>query len=727
MSKYSTLLNILEQLRFEAPPSYKRYFPAANKTEKLDQARSRTFIHLFLKVKFGLLDFSERETHITDDTGDGGIDAYYIDGQLRVIYLIQSKFRTNEKNFESREIAFTELLNMDIERIIKEGCKEDEHNNRYNDKIQKLINKVQAIEDIARYEYKVIILANIREAKRSHLKKLVPGYKCDVYNFEKCYSELVFPMVSGTYYNASDLYLNIDLTNKDFSRSRISYPVETEHTDCEITVLFVPTIEIAKILYKYKNAILKFNPRSYLTLSKNPVNTEIANTIKNKNTNEFSLFNNGITMLSDETGLHDKVGRKNRAQLYVKNAQIINGGQTAYTLSTIYENAITSGEDAEKIFADKEVMLKVITFIDVDNNNELEILALIEAISKATNRQTAVQEADRRANDKIQIEIQKQLFEKYGYFYERKRGEYFDGLTNKYVDKSKVVDRETFLRVAHALQGFPAQARRNSDKVLFKEEKFHSILDDISVLENILFGYICFRYLDTLKKRINKVKDSRSGLTEYGHALIYGFYAVVYVAFFESSSMLTLENRVEECVQAALSKWLQFEDFVREQRHNHDYFRRISATESNAETLEANYQGYYKGRTLNEDLRTFFRITKRPSDSAQLEPTSQNPVTSYAKSSKPKQSTADIAASLEVKSGQDLFMAACVRLTFENGQDTFSRSQILDEMRKATDHYEKKFSKNLSRYIDQLVRQNKIVKLPDNYFKLAHNVKKKFE
>jgi hypothetical protein len=49
---------------------------------------------------------------------------------------------------------------------------------------------------------------------------------------------------------------------------------------------------------------------------------------------------------------------------------------------------------------------------------------LHKEISRATNQQTAVDDADRRSNDKIQIELQK-----YGLFYERKRGEFFDGLS----------------------------------------------------------------------------------------------------------------------------------------------------------------------------------------------------------------------------------------------------------------------------------------------------------
>ncbi|MFZ2255350.1 MAG: hypothetical protein WAW59_04975 [Patescibacteria group bacterium] len=71
MIKYSTLVTILDAIRKEAPESYKFYHPVETDTEQLNKARSRALVHLFLKVKFGLLKFSEREELVTDGTNDG--------------------------------------------------------------------------------------------------------------------------------------------------------------------------------------------------------------------------------------------------------------------------------------------------------------------------------------------------------------------------------------------------------------------------------------------------------------------------------------------------------------------------------------------------------------------------------------------------------------------------------------------------------------------------------
>ncbi len=141
MSKFDTLVNILDEIRKEAPESYKFYHPLETEIHKLNKARSRSYIHLFLKVRFGLLTFIEREEYVTDGSNDGGIDGYFIDSDQKIIYFIQSKFRESKENFESREIKYEELINMDIDRIT-EGEKKYENGNSYNDKIQNLINTI---------------------------------------------------------------------------------------------------------------------------------------------------------------------------------------------------------------------------------------------------------------------------------------------------------------------------------------------------------------------------------------------------------------------------------------------------------------------------------------------------------------------------------------------------------------------------------------------------------
>lgn len=608
MSKYDTLINILDRIRFEAPVTATRYRPKHDDLERLNQARSRALIHLYLKVSFGLLEFMDREKLITDGKQDGGIDAYFIDESEKKIILVQSKFRTHAGNFENKEIALPELLQMDVDRI-SDGESTDENGNEYNGKIQQLLRELSEIPDTGRYTFKVVILANLKHIKQSALSKLSGGFPVEVFDFNRTYKELVFPVVTGTYYNQSELCISLNLTNKSSSSARISYNVETEYKDCDITVVFVPTEEIGRILYKYKNSILKFNPRCYLELRSNEVNKDIYETITNKKTNEFALFNNGITMLSDDTSFNERIGQKDKAQIIIENPQIINGGQTAFTLSRIFEEMIEGKRD-KTIFNNKEVLLKIITFGKSASADEGHKLKLIEEISKATNRQSQVSDADRRSNDKIQIELQDQLFDQFGVYYERKKGEYSDGVRDKYISRNQIIDREVMLRLAMACAGYPAQARRSSSRVIFQEDNFTKFLSDATSSVKYFYAYLCHQHLISLEKDMAEDSQDPYGTTSYGQAIRYGKYAVTSVVvskhFIDQTSIDDIANHV----RIIIGQWLQFETYASEKKENSDYFQIHHKEDETTTTRNYNYDGYYKGRTLNSDLFKYFKLKR---------------------------------------------------------------------------------------------------------------------
>jgi len=498
MTKYKILIKILDAIIQEAPANMtQRYYRKADNLEYLNQSRAKAFIHLYLKVTFGLLNFNEREHFITDGSHDGGVDGYYINPDNKTIYFIQSKFRTNDTNFENKQIDLSEILAMDINRIL-DGEEYDENQNLYNGKIKQLQREISSIDDIARYSYQVVLLANLKGVSLSSLRKLTEGFACTVFDHEKCYNDLVFPVISGTYYSASDLSINIDLSNKN-AGSKISYTVTTKKGECEITVLFVPAIELGRIMLKYKNSILKYNPRSYLGHEGKKVNNSIKSTIIDNATNEFALFNNGVTLLSDETYINEKIGQKNKAQLIVKNPQIINGGQTSYTLSRIYEKH--SGNDVETIFQSKEVLIKIITLIE--NTDHYSKIELIKEISNATNQQTPVINADKFANDNLQISIQKLLFDSHGILYERKRGEFADGVYNDYISEKSILERNLFYRMYFSSNGHVAKARQK--KLFMKQEIEYDDLLAGEALNNTYFGYLCFMKIRKLKNPKQKV------------------------------------------------------------------------------------------------------------------------------------------------------------------------------------------------------------------------------
>jgi len=448
MTRYELLINVLDRLRAEAPATFKTFHPDPKNIEAIGHARSLAYVHLLLKVYFGLLTFAERDEWITEGTEDGGVDAYFIDLDRRILYFVQSKFRQTEANFEERHVSAEDLLMMDIDRMIQ-GHREDAKAKRYNGRVQKMIDAIKGIEDIGRYQYKVVILANAKGVTLEKLRVLTGGLPTELIDHEEAYGRLLFPLLTGTYYTAESLKLAINLANK--SNEGISYDVKTEFATCNITAVFVPALEVAKAMYRYRNSVLKFNPRSYLGHEGRQVNSAIRASIESRATNEFALFNNGITVLSDETFLNRKFGFKDSAQLVLTNPQIINGGQTAYTLSVIYRERLA--EQNFEAFEGKEVLLKIITFLAPKSAGDTKKIELIEAISRATNQQTVVSNADRRANEEPFQALQRRLFEATGMLLERKRGEFEDGIREGYLQRDEVIDRTLFFRAALATTG----------------------------------------------------------------------------------------------------------------------------------------------------------------------------------------------------------------------------------------------------------------------------------
>jgi hypothetical protein len=546
VTSYELLVNVLDRLRSEAPAEFKKYHASPPDNEQVNAARSRAFLHLYLKVRFGLLTFNEREDQLTEGTDDGGIDAYYIDTEHRIIYFLQSKFRITEKNFESKSIDPEELLSMDIGRIT-EGHEESVAQVPYNSRIKAMLRKIKSINDIGRYSYQVVILANVKGITRQKIAQLTGGFPTEVIDHVKCYASLVFPLLAGTFFTADKLNLSLSLSNKS-AGAKISYTVATEHTKCEITVVFVPTLEIAKAMHKYRNSILQFNPRSYLGHEGKNVNTEIRKSIESRTTNEFALFNNGLTVLSDESYLNERIGQKDRAQLVLVNPQIINGGQTAYTLSMIYCENI--GGDVEKLFAEKEVLVKIITFDESSGISPSQKMTLIEDISRATNQQTAVTIADRRSNDNYIKEFQNALFQKAGILMERKRGEFEDGIRAGYVSAGDIVDRNLIFRVVLAFkQRFTSAASR---KVASKMNMvFPSATDDATV-DRCAFG------LMVLKRLVMKTKGRPSKAIMKVHLLQTYFAAALWYA-----PNLTNEQRHRAIEMAVSEVDHQWELFVR--------------------------------------------------------------------------------------------------------------------------------------------------------------------
>lgn len=264
------------------------------------------------------------------------------------------------------------------------------------------------------------------------------------------------------------------------------------------------TVTGKSIAHAVKTAGLHiFESNARLPLLRSEINKEIAATLdKPDGCKLFWNFNNGLTILCRDFSW-------NNERLDLKEAQIVNGCQTAYTLS----------KNAEKL-DHVEVMCRIIRKSEP---------TLSERIRRATNLQNAIIERDLRSGDRIQKTLQRD-FKRRGYFYERKRDEYKNfvaelGKTNVVAQFQKGnVDNLYLAQLALAFwHEKPAPAKMQAKKIFIRaatppEEElptgfYDSVFHENIVVEELLFPYLVSEYLydkfaigyrPQLKKRTRK-------------------------------------------------------------------------------------------------------------------------------------------------------------------------------------------------------------------------------
>jgi hypothetical protein len=79
-------------------------------------------------------------------------------------------------------------------------------------------------------------------------------------------------------------------------------------------------------------------------------------------------------------------------------------------------------------------------------------------------------------------------------------------------------------------------------------------------------------------------------------------------------------------------------------------------------------------------------------------------------------STSTIAQKIDIKTGPDLVLAASAYLTLGKGLESFSRQELLGEMKNAKAYYKTTYSGNLSRYLATLIKSGNLNQVAgDNY------------
>lgn len=194
-----------------------------------------------------------------------------------------------------------------------------------------------------------------------------------------------------------------------------------ENKDYSSYLAIIPGSKLAEIYEKYGPRLLEQNVRSFLQFT-GKINKGIRNTILNE-PHMFMAFNNGIAATAEEVKIIDQPDKQGKAIGYIKDFQIVNGGQTT---ASIYHTWKKHKADVSSIF----VPLKL-TIIK-DSQNFGEIVGRIAEYANTQNKISASDLSSNRENLVILEKLSRTVWapQRQGqsyqtrWFFERSRGQY---------------------------------------------------------------------------------------------------------------------------------------------------------------------------------------------------------------------------------------------------------------------------------------------------------------
>jgi hypothetical protein len=380
-----------------------------------------------------------------DGSGDLGIDGYWVDEANSSLLLFQSKFSSVGSGRLDRRVvqefieASAALTRPDFVREHGNALIQD----AYPDLLQLLLDDA--------YSLRLIIITNLRVQPAA--RNYAVSTSNDVWHFEfdgEPHSKertIEILDVRAILEERNRLRANRNLVPEvtfSVSPERLhSVPGQFLMTDTTVSAQ-----ELIEVYANKRHAIFQLNLRG--PLGANRVNTEIAETLHDPEMRKyFHVLNNGLTAVCDNVEYDPST-----EELTITDFQIVNGGQTTYTL-----------------FREREhVTPDVLLNIRIIRGQQFSKL-----ISKSTNSQSVVKPEDFRSLDLEHAEIAERLSKlQPPWLYEAKRGQKnFDPESTQERNRARYGKRRVSMRNlgqnALAFIGHPGEAKWDLRK-LFDEQ-----------------------------------------------------------------------------------------------------------------------------------------------------------------------------------------------------------------------------------------------------------------
>ena len=226
-----------------------------------------------------------------------------------------------------------------------------------------------------------------------------------------------------------------------------------------------------------RRQIFEANVRDYQ--GRTEVNDEIQQSLQERHSEDFWWLNNGITIIAIKASQSGKA-------LTIEDPQVVNGLQTSTEIFNYCKKCNTESDN-------RKILVRIIVPTEQESRDR---------IIKATNSQTAVQQASLRATDKIHRDIE-EFFRPKGLFYDRRKNSY----------KNEGKSRDKIVGIPHLAQAVmaillqrPDTARARPSSLLKKNEDYDKLYSDNYPIH---LYYTC---AEAMRRVEEFLKSSSSGL-----------------------------------------------------------------------------------------------------------------------------------------------------------------------------------------------------------------------
>lgn len=344
--------------------------------------------------------------HIVDMANDLGNDAIFTNQANKEILVFQFKYSKNQL-LNTNEIKKNKRF---VDWII--GLSEE--NLSANHKLKKVIDEeispILTPENIQANNFYITfyyIDADFIGNIKTDINALHTNYKDKNVNFDIRYYN---------YQELEELYDDIEIPknevelrfveNEIFSKNLTYY--DNDETELETVVTSIYANSLKPIIEDKKELILALNVRYYK--GENEINSKIKKEYSKGEKSNFWILNNGINGVCQDFKINDN------NTLTIKNFQIVNGGQTAKTLTRIVNDLPDN----------VQILLRLTKVKDKTRTSKISM-----DIAVASNSQNAISARDLHSGDRIQNKIFEHL-DNVGVFYDKKDGEWATVNKKKY-------------------------------------------------------------------------------------------------------------------------------------------------------------------------------------------------------------------------------------------------------------------------------------------------------